>query len=360
MTNDLVDQIYEAAFVPEQWPTVLDRMSAMSESAGGAVLALGQRHPPRWAASEIVAPRLRAYAESDAWKSKKRPDRWLSNKHMGFVRDVDLFSAEELEGRHVNVRTHGLGWQLGVVVPMPSGEFVVFSMERKQSDGPHSEHSPLAINPLLPHLSRAGLMSARLGLERARSTVTTLNAIGLPAAVITHSGRVLAVNQLLENIPGIFRPLAHGRMSIADFRADALFQQAVEQAHDHHVQVKSIAIPKRGDQPALVIHLLPLRRAAFDIFSGADVIVVATPVGAGRAAPSSEMLNGLFDLSPAESRLAASLATGNSLKAAAADQGIRISTARSYLEGIFRKTGTHQQSQIVALLNGIQFGPKAL
>jgi DNA-binding CsgD family transcriptional regulator len=62
----------------------------------------------------------------------------------------------------------------------------------------------------------------------------------------------------------------------------------------------------------------------------------------------------LFDLTPAEARLAAALARGLALKDAAIRQGIRFSTARSYLEGIFRKTCTNQQSQLVALLKSTQ------
>ena len=53
-------------------------------------------------------------------------------------------------------------------------------------------------------------------------------------------------------------------------------------------------------------------------------------------------------------RLASSLAKGLSLKGAAQASDIRFSTARSYLESIFRKTGTNQQGQLVALLRSAQ------
>ena len=39
---------------------------------------------------------------------------------------------------------------------------------------------------------------------------------------------------------------------------------------------------------------------------------------------------------------------------AADGANIQFSTARSYLESIFRKTGTNQQSQLVALLKSTQ------
>ncbi|MEP6559218.1 MAG: hypothetical protein ABJB17_12145, partial [Burkholderiales bacterium] len=55
----------------------------------------------------------------------------------------------------------------------------------------------------------------------------------------------------------------------------------------------------------------------------------------------------------AESRLASALAGGFKLAQAAQACGIQISTARSYLERIFDKTGCHRQSELVHLLAGI-------
>jgi DNA-binding CsgD family transcriptional regulator len=58
-------------------------------------------------------------------------------------------------------------------------------------------------------------------------------------------------------------------------------------------------------------------------------------------------------LTPREAGLATALAAGRSLKQAAADNGVQFSTARSYLEEIFRKTGVNRQSQLVALLKSV-------
>jgi DNA-binding CsgD family transcriptional regulator len=104
----------------------------------------------------------------------------------------------------------------------------------------------------------------------------------------------------------------------------------------------------------MVLHVLPVRRTAHDIFPSGEILVAATLVGIGHGVPSLAMLHALFDLTPAEARLAASLAAGLPLKAAAARQQIQLSTARSYLETIFRKTATRQQSQLVALLKSAQ------
>lgn len=65
-------------------------------------------------------------------------------------------------------------------------------------------------------------------------------------------------------------------------------------------------------------------------------------------------IRNLFGLTMREANLAASLASGRSVREAAEDAGIAYSTMRTYLENVFRKTETRQQSQLVALLRSLQ------
>jgi DNA-binding CsgD family transcriptional regulator len=55
-------------------------------------------------------------------------------------------------------------------------------------------------------------------------------------------------------------------------------------------------------------------------------------------------------LTQAETRLAAALTNGQSLKDIVRRTGISIETARSQLKACFAKTGTHRQSELVCLL----------
>jgi DNA-binding CsgD family transcriptional regulator len=355
-SENVVDLIYESALVPEKWPAALDQVSAMTGSIGGALLATGERHPPRWAASESIAPALRAYTAGEAWKENKRPQQVLASQGSGFSRDVDLWTSEEIENYRISDQRsqHGLGWQIGSIIPMSSGETVIFTFDRRFDDGPHDVAMRDAADLLRPHLARAGLLGARLGLERARTMVATLGSIGLPAAILSGSGRVVAANELLEMMISIFSASAHGGLAISDPAADSLLQQAIVEHERRDASVRSIPVRANRDREAAVIHLVPVRGAARDLFTRAEMLIIATSVSAASVSPPLSLLNALFDLSPAEARLAAALAAGESLKVIAANHGIQFSTARSYLEAVFRKTGTHQQSQLVALLKSTQ------
>jgi DNA-binding CsgD family transcriptional regulator len=66
--------------------------------------------------------------------------------------------------------------------------------------------------------------------------------------------------------------------------------------------------------------------------------------------PCEVLLAHLFNVTPAEARLAQCLSTGDTLEEAALVLNIKLSTARSQLSSLFAKTGTRRQSQLVALL----------
>jgi DNA-binding CsgD family transcriptional regulator len=67
--------------------------------------------------------------------------------------------------------------------------------------------------------------------------------------------------------------------------------------------------------------------------------------------PSEDRLRQVFDLTPAEARLAQGLARGDTLEKVAEQLQIKITTARTQLAAIFAKTRTHRQPGLVALLS---------
>jgi DNA-binding CsgD family transcriptional regulator len=73
-----------------------------------------------------------------------------------------------------------------------------------------------------------------------------------------------------------------------------------------------------------------------------------------RRPPQVAILRTVFKLTNAEARLAAHLASGESIEAAAAKLAISPLTVRTQLKAIFTKTNTHRQSELVALLSRLR------
>jgi len=132
---------------------------------------------------------------------------------------------------------------------------------------------------------------------------------------------------------------------------EALRQAIAAAAADPAFGSRSIPIPAGGGEPALIAHLLPIRRTAHDIFATADLLLVLTAVVAP-GAPLTEMLHGLFDLTPAEARVARALAAGLSVEEISTQSATSRETVRTQLKGVMAKTATSRQAELVRLLAG--------
>jgi DNA-binding CsgD family transcriptional regulator len=58
----------------------------------------------------------------------------------------------------------------------------------------------------------------------------------------------------------------------------------------------------------------------------------------------------MFGLTPAESRLAAALASGLALEAAAQAEGWTLNSAKTYLKSVFGKLGVSRQADLVRVV----------
>jgi DNA-binding CsgD family transcriptional regulator len=205
-------------------------------------------------------------------------------------------------------------------------------------------------------IARAEAIAARLELHRAEAAVWALAAIGVAGAVLSAAGLVVAANAPLEALRPVLTALRGARLALASAAANAALQAAIAGANQGSIP-RSMAVPAIDGRPPLVIHLLPLRQAALGVFDGAELLVAVTPVRAAAPVPPPSVFAGLFGLTPAEARLAAALSQGRPLREAASDVNITVKSARTYLERIFAKTGTHQQSELVALLKSVESIP---
>lgn len=351
--EDLVDQIYEAALIPDLWPAVLGQMAGRTGSIGAMLFVTNHQAVSRWTACEGAAPIVTDWIR-EGWPARNtRPARMFAEKRAGWVTEAEIYTPEELlrEPDYLGFyHPRGLGHAAGTGIFLPSGDLGVFDIQRARAAGPIGPAGKAFLDGLRPHLGRAALMAARLELERIRASVALLATIGLPAAVLTVSGRVVAANALLDALQGQVIPRAFGCLGFHEPAADALLQ-AVLSRKDPAAGGSSIPLPALDERPPAVAHVLPMRGMARELFANAHTLVVVTPLTGG-AAPDADLLGGLFDLTPAEARVARGLAEGRTLDHIAAAAGTSLATVRTQLRHVMGKTGTSRQAEIVALLAG--------
>ena len=353
--EDLVDGIYEAAVVPDRWPTVLAEMSAAVDGAGG-LLFVANAQQMRWTASPDIKGLFVEFIR-DGWAAKNpRMSRMAARNHAGFLRDNDCFTPDELDRDPVYSgfwRQRGLGWNAGTMLSGCSGDSMVFSFEKAYAKGPVEPSAIAFLDILRPHLARAALLSARLGLQKAQAMAAVLETLGIPGAVLKSSGVLVAANSLLSSLMPAFIQDRRRGITLSNAKADGLLQEALSRIASSGARsaLSSIPVPAADHLPPIILHLIPVRGAAHDIFGQASSLLMITPVDRA-AVPVSEVLQGLFDLTPAEARIARGISAAQSVEGLALELGVSRETIRSQLKAVLSKTGLSRQQELVALLAG--------
>jgi DNA-binding CsgD family transcriptional regulator len=350
MTDDLIDRIYESSFVPELWPGILDALSNIAGARGGVLFAAHSK-VLNWTASANLAETFKIYVE-DGWLRRcTRRACWLAHTHPGFLVEHDVWKQDELESNPIYrdfLMPRGLGWSAGMALPMPTGDNIVFSLERDFAKGPVERERIGVLDRLRPHLARSALVSARLRLEHARGAADTLALIGLPALVLDHDGAVMWANQLAEQLPDFVHWRANNHMAFIDGAANALLYEAIQEPGAER-SVQSFPVRNGDCTSTRVAHVLPVRGTARDIFERCRTVVVLAPVTLSQA-PPVELVRSLFDLTPAEARIARSLSAGETLDDIAENGKVSRNTVRTQLRGVMEKTGCTRQVELVSLL----------
>jgi DNA-binding CsgD family transcriptional regulator len=355
MDQDLVDRIYESSVVPELWPSVLDELARTADAIGG-IFFVANTKVVSWTCSAIMQYGMEKFAKSDIFARGQRGNRLIAARHAGFLTEHDIYPNPDERGADPyyseSLFRAGAGWGTATAIPLPNGDVIFLTLERRLDRGPVEASVVHQLDELRPHLARSALMSARLQLERARVASETLAALGLPALVLNEHGKVLAANSLIEALTGYVQWRAQDRVSLKDRAADKLLRDGIAAIDVAGAAVRSFPVRDTGAEAMMVAHVIPIRLSARDIFVRCAAALVLTPVTMPQA-PPVELVQSLFDLTPAEARVARSLAAGETVDAIASARGVSQNTVRDQVRGILEKTGCHRQVDIVALLTAI-------
>lgn len=211
---------------------------------------------------------------------------------------------------------------------------------------------------LVPHITRAVQISERLAVKDALSTAA--HAFPFGCIIADRHARVVKMNAvagaILEESSDLIA--INGGHLAASAKNNARLQRLVQSACgglDGFPAAGGELTIRSSDglleKPRLILSTTPLAGGrVLDTLERRYAAIYIQQISLSLPAGFSTRVQNAFDLAPAEARLAAHLAGGSSVREAALELGVSFGTARRYLERIFQKTDTHQQSQLVALL----------
>lgn len=348
----IVDHVYEAALVPEHWPTALDGLAKVGGAQGTVLFSVTQWHT-NWTASDSLYPTMQEFVELGWAERNTRMSNGLRKgleRYPGFVTEAQYYDEVEFTNDqliHEFFRPRGLGHSAGTLAHLPHGDMLCYSLERRLESGPVTEEEILQLNSLRPHLIRAAVVAARVGYSRERTAVDAMETLGFPAVAISRNGVVTMQNGLAGRASE-WSIGAFDRLFMASPRTREMLATALATINSSKGP-RSIPVPDTEENVRSVLHLIPVRKSAHDIFTKAVAIAILTSSHQQGSSPG--LLQALFDLTPAEAAVANRIGAGDSVEQIAVSAGRSVVTIRNQLASIFQKVGVDRQTELVRLLN---------
>lgn len=233
------------------------------------------------------------------------------------------------------------------------------SFGRHERAGPIGEREIRISALLIPHLQRAATINRMLdaAARTNASFAATLDQLSTPVLLVAADLRIVHANPaawaLVESDGGL-RSVNQVLAATSSAVNNALMVAVRQAAQDQSLLARrGLGIPLRGrDGVAAALHVLPLRAtpAPTDVQAVAAVFVAAadTPF----VAPS-DIVVALFDLTPAEARVFAHIAQGETLAATAELLRVKRSTCKTHLLRIYDKMGVSRQADLIHIATAL-------
>lgn len=366
----LIARIYEASIDSTQWDGVLEGIGTLLRSPFGIFQSLdgdsysSAFHVVRGYDDGVVEHYGRHYADSDPFM------REVSRYPCGIAFTNELLpnystllrSAVHNEYYVPTDQEH----VIGAVLVRERSRNTGIGLRRPSRCGTFEAAERATFTRLIPHLRRSLEMRRRFeGARILRDGLDgVLSRMGEAVALVSDDARALFLNGPAERLvakgDGVL--LWNGRLAACGQDADRSLKHliaATAQAGGGPPPTDACGLrlprPSCGRPINVLVAPVPPSGCS-EAFAGRLALVFLSDPD--DAVPLlAERLADLYDLTPAECRLAAALVDGWTLREFADDAGIAESTARGTLRQVLSKTSTRRQSELVRL---ILTGPAAL
>lgn len=361
----IITDIYEAAYNPDAWNGAVERLRDLFHGSKACLARIGPNLQAGDAFTTSFDPKYhKLYVDELSYRPNPLIDAVFSTPVGTVYHDHTLVGEQLKRSLFWNEWMAPQNMYDGIASKvMASGpSFWIFDVQRGRNQKRFEARDAALMKYIAPHIARATQIGRQLTLRQPMTAAFSQ----LPFGVILVDGYMqiielnAAADVLLSHPESALRRKA-GTLVTADAASTSLLRTLVEQACSMPDAVApgtggDLMIRNGGDAAHLSLSVAPLFRTQIESnpFLQPCAVIFLREIKLDVQAGFEQQIRNLFGLTAREASLAASLASGRSVKEAAEDAGIAYSTMRSYLESVFRKTETRQQSQLVALLRSLQ------
>ena len=271
--------------------------------------------------------------------------------YVGFLTDSDLHTQAELENLPMYTEfLNPRGCAAGAATLIQGGrdDAMVVAIEGFPSHQ-HSRAATRFLNRLRPHLCRALMLSSEIETARQNSLLDAFNAVGTAIGLLDVNGSLRAASSEFQAHLGELIHDTPARLKLSDPSADARFVQAMENIENWGPGI-SIALRDEHKVGRAILNLVPATRDALQLFNHVAAFAVISRAR-NDLLPDANIISALFDLTPAEARIARAIAEGLTPSEIARRYNVSRETVRSQLKRVLLKTSTKRQSELSLLVS---------
>lgn len=363
--SKLLASLYDAAGNSSLWSAFLQALGEATQSNQSAILLhdLNRRDHGislQWGVEESAARSYGQYfGAHDLWMQKAAPhvyEGWLATSEE--ICPFAELSSSEFYNDYLKTNRIGPNAMWGVLENSPSRIVNVgFYRDLRR---PYGNKDVELLRFLAPHIIRAFRLHLQFSELKARADNLqhAIDRVATGIILLGDQGRIIHTNQraaqLVAENDGL--KIVHGRLQAGRPSENDELERLVSQAQATSKGSGlgpggAIKISRRQGR-ALHVLISPVRNIALDSATPVHAVVfVSDP--SQQVRPPVVILQALFGLTPAESRLALLLCDGHTPPQIADLIGVSANTLKTQLASIYRKTGTSRQSQLVRLLGNL-------
>ncbi|MFC4595577.1 helix-turn-helix transcriptional regulator [Sphingobium tyrosinilyticum] len=254
---------------------------------------------------------------------------------------------ETMDGSHV----------LGVDLRMSGGYEARLRLTRAPGGEPFDREETRRVEEIVPHLRQAIELYQRLETSRSEQAVMigAIEQFAVGTVILDHHLKVLKMNEVAASIlaDGDGIKLVGGRVALSNPARDAEFRRRLKEAVSASgTSGRSVFLAERpSGHRDIGIVVQPVQIPGFMHTGSAPAIALFLGDPERQCVVTSDAVRKLFNFTPTEAAISASLANGVSVIDTAHRLGIAENTVRAHLRSIFAKTGVARQSQLVHLIH---------
>lgn len=365
----LIDLIYAAVEDPAAWPAVYEGIQAATGSESVHMLGFDNRHQTLAYSEGVNLPvqgelaYIRHYHAIDPRTRMvlQRPVGQWTHCHEHFD---EAFVATDPFYQELLI-PYDRRFATATKLVDSTDAMVIFSTLRTRQQGPMPAEGVALLDQLLPHLCRATRLTIRNFFYSTQALVgqALVSKLRQPVILMSPGGDVIHTNEAagqllartsLVQVTGGKIVLAepHGRELLRRVGEIEAQLKSADGAAGYRAQFQSLHVAgdAAGSEALYAFFTVLPPEQMMGTFGLRPVVMLLFFHPESSPAIDPSLLFAVFGLTPAESRIAALLAEGLSLKEIARAQGTQHDTVRKQLRSIYQKTRTNRQPELVRLL----------